>query len=74
MYLKVEFTAGTDIRDAAIEALSFARKNEVGVEFDFNGVQCMVCPHDTSDHIIKEYHYWLDRKYKQAQKRLDSGE
>jgi hypothetical protein len=51
--LKIEFLAGTDIFDAAEEAVTLSEKLNIGVTFNFNGVDCTMWPGD-SPKILKE--------------------
>jgi hypothetical protein len=41
--IKIEFVAGTDIREAVKEALELSKKTENSVEFDFNRKLMNVC-------------------------------
>ena len=40
MKLIAEFTAGTDIESAFKQAVEFSDKNNVTVQFMFNGIMC----------------------------------
>lgn len=42
--IKVRVSPGTDIADAVREALRLARRLEIAIEFDFNGVKCIATP------------------------------
>jgi hypothetical protein len=61
--LAVEFLAGTDIFDAAEEALILATKLNVGVTFKFNGVECTIWPGD-SPQVLKEQYLATDNQDK----------
>lgn len=42
LYLTVEVIAGSEIKEAAMDALRLALRTGVTVSFKFNGVECLV--------------------------------
>lgn len=55
-YLEVEPTPGSDIHDAAAEAIRLAGHLGVTVTFNFNGVECGARPSDNPDWLVAGYH------------------
>lgn len=53
--IKVEFSAGADISDAAEEAMGLANKLDILVEFKFNNVTCFCRPGENWRTIPNEY-------------------
>lgn len=53
--LKIEFTVGTDISDAAQEGMRLANKLDILVEFKFNNVTCFCRPAENWQSIPFEY-------------------
>lgn len=46
----VEFILGTDIHEAVKDSMDYIQKTEIGgVLFDFNGIQCSVNAHSSTD-------------------------
>ena len=53
--LNIDFLAGEHIDTAAAEAVAYARKNNVGLRFSFNGVRLFVHPRSTATEISAAY-------------------
>jgi hypothetical protein len=54
--MKVEFLPGTDIFTAAKEAIRVAEHLNVGIKFNFNGIECNVWPGDSPEKLQEKYH------------------
>lgn len=57
MILQVSFPAGTSIKDAAIDAIDFAKLNRVDISFSFNGINIFITPDSNVNDI--EFYYNL---------------
>lgn len=70
MIIQAEFTAGRTIDEAILEALQFARKNNVGVRASINGIVMtfFAIPGNTDEELVKIYHDEYERKYSEAHK------
>lgn len=55
-YLEVEATPGSDIQDAAAEAIRLAEHLGVTVTFKFNNVECGARASDNPDWLVAAYH------------------
>lgn len=56
LYINVSVLPGTDIDDAARQALELSRQLSVGVKFSFNGVEMLVFPGQTTQQVCQHYH------------------
>lgn len=63
MSIKVGFTCGTDIKDAASEAVSLATRMGCMVKFDFNSVSCTVYPSGDPEQLCREYNEALTKDH-----------
>ena len=69
--IKVEVSPGADIKDACSEAAVLAARTQLRVEFDFNGVRCVMNPGGVEEDLMAEWHRLLgmaekDRGYRSA--------
>lgn len=55
MRIKVEMDAGTSINDAFVQAIRLAKKLEIKVDFNFNGVLCVAYPNGDAVKGADEY-------------------
>lgn len=62
LWLNVECSPGSDIKDAVTDARELARKLDLTVTFDFNGVHCMVGKNAFVDIVVEKYHEALTAK------------
>ena len=62
MYLTVELTAGTEIKDAAKEMMALAVKLDVSVKADFNGIEIFVASYGSEQLLVDNYHRALNGK------------
>ena len=60
--INIEFLPGTDIKEAAKDAVKLARERDVIVRFDFNLVEMDVYSWMTSEEVAKEWQEEIKRK------------
>lgn len=60
IFLNVEISAGTDINEAARDAIELADRVGVTVMFGFNGVRCMACPGDNAARLAQAWNKAFD--------------
>jgi hypothetical protein len=53
--LKVEAGAGSTIKSVCNEAIDFATRNNIDVEFDFNGVICLAQPNGDPELLASNF-------------------
>ena len=56
LWLTVEVAPGSDIREAADEAVSLATKTGISIWFDFNGVRCLARTGDRPTAIVEDFY------------------
>lgn len=62
----VEFTVGTDISDAAKDAVELARREECIAKFDFNGIELEASEYTSSNDLVSLYHLELKESAESA--------
>ena len=62
MYLTVELTAGTDIADAAKEMIALAKKLDVLIKANFNGIHIHAASYGSVQLLVDNYHKALSDK------------
>ena len=72
MTIQVNFPAGTNIKDAAFQAIELAKmlsqhipeytteQMQIGIEFNFNDIKCSAYSHNSVEQIVE--HYEKDRR------------
>lgn len=61
--VNIEFLAGTDIKEAINIAKIFLLKNDVRVNFNFNGFLMEITDYQIFDDVyIQKYHDWIQEK------------
>ena len=55
----IEIVAGTEIQEAVREAIKLAKRENVIVKFNFNGVELSVTQHDDVEELVDYYHRQL---------------
>lgn len=61
--VNIEFLAGTDIKEAINIAKIFLLKNDVRVNFNFNGFLMEITDYQIFDEVyIQKYHDWIQEK------------
>lgn len=63
LILRVEFMCGITIKDAAAQAIEFAKKMECNITFNFNGVELLAYSTAKVENIVNCYYRDLKRKY-----------
>lgn len=66
LILRVEFMCGITIKDAAFQAIEFAKKMECNIVFNFNGVELHAYSTKKVDNIVDQYYNALKRKHNEA--------
>jgi len=62
LWLNIEISPGSDIKNASEDAIALATKLGVTVWFRFNEIHCGACPNGNPDLLVRNFHKAIERK------------
>ena len=74
LIIKADVMAGNRIFYVVDEAIELSKSLNIGIKFEFNGIECFVTPNSTEGDIIDTYYCDLDARREQNKLQRENDE